>query len=321
MIPGSSLTSVCMVLSSGRCEEGGGGGGEVGRGGREAGRGGGGSEGGARGFGCVALPCIPLPVMSFGGAMATNLTTPLERPLTIDSAVATSTPIREVSLMERRWSLTLREGGREGGREGRERGREEQREGGRDEGREGGREEEREGGRGKGETEKWRERMREGGREGVRNEEGREGNAIDMYIFGSTYLMFPFLVMGLREVRDCTVTIPVTSEPTVSPRPNIPFVISISNGPCSSLVPFGTGPRDFGRPTSLSSRWVFILLSSSSSSSSSSFFFSALTQNPPSVVPLCVCLSSSEGNEVEGGRGGMEGGRGGVEEGRGGGGV
>ena len=97
-IPGSSSTS-------GTGETGGGGGGGVdGRGGGVDGLGGGGQ------VECDAgVPTLfkPLPVTSLGGAMATNLTTPLDNPLIIVSAVATSTPISDVSLTERRWSPTL----------------------------------------------------------------------------------------------------------------------------------------------------------------------------------------------------------------------
>ena len=125
MILGSSASSVCtLIFSGGREEEGGG---EEGRGGGvEVGMGGGGGPGGIGGPGggtsnfgvCAPSSCFPLPVTSLGGAMATNLITPFDRPLIMDSAVATSTPIRDVSLMERRWSPTLRgEGGRDGGRE------------------------------------------------------------------------------------------------------------------------------------------------------------------------------------------------------------
>ena len=94
MIPGSSITS-------GRGEAGGGGGGE----GVDGGGGGGGwVEGrgccGARVSRCDSL--TPPPVTSLGGAMATNLTTPLGTFLTTDSAVARSSPISEVSFTERR---------------------------------------------------------------------------------------------------------------------------------------------------------------------------------------------------------------------------
>lgn len=80
-------------MTSGRGEAGGGGG-EVDDGSRVEGRGGWFEE---------SSPLfIPTPVTSFGGAMATNLTTPLDTFLTIDSAVATSTPISEESLIDKR---------------------------------------------------------------------------------------------------------------------------------------------------------------------------------------------------------------------------
>ena len=92
-----------MVSGTGEMGGGGGGGVEGGGGGVEGGAGGGRVE-------CdVGESTLfkPLPVTSLGGAMATNLTTPLDSPLIIVSAVATSTPIRDVSLIERRWSPTL----------------------------------------------------------------------------------------------------------------------------------------------------------------------------------------------------------------------
>ena len=78
MMPGSSMTS-------GRGETGGGGGGvEV------------------RVCWCEGVdlletspPLNPLPVTSFGGAMATNLTTPLGRPLIRFSALSAVTPMRD----------------------------------------------------------------------------------------------------------------------------------------------------------------------------------------------------------------------------------
>ena len=83
MMPGSSIIS-------GRGEAGGGGGGEEGR------------------VGWCGLLFKPLPVTSLGAAMATNLTTPLDRALITLSAVSTSTPISDSSLIERSWSPTLK---------------------------------------------------------------------------------------------------------------------------------------------------------------------------------------------------------------------
>lgn len=90
-IPGSS-TSFGSTMFSGR--------GELGGVGGESGEGEG--EGGHC-FECVELgsPFLSLPVTSFGGAIATNLTSPFLIVFTNDSAVARSTPISDVSLIER----------------------------------------------------------------------------------------------------------------------------------------------------------------------------------------------------------------------------
>ena len=65
-----------------------------------------------------------------------------------------------------------------------------------------------------------------------------------------TYLMFPSLVIGLFGLRDFTMTIPVSSAPSVSPSPRAVLFTSISKGQWSCLLPFGTGPSDPGRLTS-----------------------------------------------------------------------
>ena len=70
-----------------------------------------------------------------------------------------------------------------------------------------------------------------------------------------TYLMFPSLVIGLFGLRDFTMTIPVSSAPSVSPSPSTVLFTSISKGQLSCLLPFGTGPSDPGRLTSCGLTW------------------------------------------------------------------
>ena len=111
-----------------------------------------------------------------------------------------------------------------------------------------------------------------------------------------TYFIFPSLVMGLRDVSDFTAIIPISVVHTVSPRLNIPFTTSISNGASSNLFPFGMGPRDLGRSTVLS------CFSKGSPLSTSPF----LLRDTSSFVSILLPSSESctEGGGVVGGGGG-----------------